>query len=72
MPPCAEPLCAALAAPGSDRCAVHARGLRRHHVPTDAENALRCVTCSYLIRDGHWYRLTAAGPTHLDSCPTKE
>jgi hypothetical protein len=57
MPPCtADPHCPALAVAGSDRCAVHAQGLRRHHVNAGDVNELRCGRCQRLIRDGEWYR----------------
>lgn len=67
MPPCAEAGCAAIATDG-DRCAVHGRGLRRHHVAADAENTLRCRHCRRLIHDGAWYRLIEGGVTHANEC----
>jgi hypothetical protein len=66
-----EPLCPAIAVVDG-RCAVHARGLRRHAVLAEDENTLRCDRCHRLIRAGEWYRTGAGTTTHATLCIAKE
>ena len=37
-----------------------------------AENTLRCSRCAFLVRDGHWYRLTDGATAHAGECPRSE